>query len=56
LLLKEDSNRIVSYGGLGENGVHRLICLNGLSLVGGTVWEELGGVALLRRYVIGGRL
>lgn len=33
-------------GGLDENGSHRLVCLNALFPVGGTVWEGLGGAAL----------
>ena len=33
--------------GLNEYGPNRLVCLNAWSLVGGTVWEGLGGVALL---------
>ena len=32
---------------LNENGRHVLMCLNGSSLVSGSVWEGLGGVALL---------
>ena len=36
------------YVGLNENVLHRLICLNIWSLVGGTIWEGLGGVALLQ--------
>ena len=34
-------------GGFHENGPCRLICLNTWSPVGVTVWEGLGGVALL---------
>jgi hypothetical protein len=34
-------------GGLNENGPHRLMHLNALSIVGETVWEGLEGVALL---------
>ena len=32
---------------MGGNGPHRLVCLNVWSSVDGTVWEGLGGVALL---------
>ena len=32
---------------LNENSSHMLICLNAWSLLGGTVWEGVGGVALL---------
>ena len=32
---------------LDEKGPHRLIHLNSWSLVGGTIWEGLEGVALL---------
>jgi hypothetical protein len=34
-------------GALKETGLHRLIYLNACSAVGRTVWEGLGGVALL---------
>lgn len=34
-------------GGLNENGIYRLRYLKARSLVYGTVWEVLGGVALL---------
>lgn len=34
-------------GGLIENGPYRLICSNAWSPVGGTIWVELRGVALL---------
>lgn len=34
-------------GGLNENGPQRFMSLNTWSHVGGTVWEELEGVALL---------
>ena len=34
-------------GCLNENGSHRLLCLDAWSPVKGTVWEGLGGVALL---------
>jgi hypothetical protein len=30
-----------------ENGNYRLVCLRAWSLVGGTIWEALVGVALL---------
>jgi hypothetical protein len=33
--------------GLNENGLQRVMYLNTWPLVGGTVWEELGGVASL---------
>lgn len=36
-----------------ENGPQRLICLNAWSLVGGTVWERLGGAALLAEESLG---
>lgn len=32
---------------LNDNGPHKLMCLNALSLVGGTIWEGIRGVALL---------
>ena len=32
---------------LNANGSHRLTCLNTWSLVGGTIWKGLGGVAWL---------
>lgn len=38
---------VCCYDGLNEDGPHRFICLNTHSLVGGTVWEELGGMTLL---------
>lgn len=31
---------------LSKNGLHRFMCLNIRSSVGGTVWYGLGGVAL----------
>ena len=34
---------------MNENGPHTLIYLNVWSSVGGTVWKELGGVALLEK-------
>lgn len=34
-------------GGLNEKGLHKLMCLNTWSPVGGIVWERLGGVTLL---------
>lgn len=34
--------------GLHKSGSHKLICLNMWSVVGETVWEELGGVVLLK--------
>ena len=38
---------LIYCGDLSENGPHRLVRLNAWSLVGGTVWKGLGGVALL---------
>ena len=40
---------IIQYScdGLNENGPHRLIYLNAWLRVGRTVWEGIGGVALL---------
>jgi hypothetical protein len=35
-----------SSGGLNETSPHKLICLNTLSLVSGTIWEGLEGVFL----------
>lgn len=32
--------------GMNENGLHRLLHLNACSPVHGTIWEELGGMAL----------
>ena len=37
------------FGGLSENGLYRLMCLNIWSPVSGTVWERLGGVVLLEK-------
>ena len=34
-------------GGLTENGLHRLTCLNSWLPVGGIAWERLESVALL---------
>jgi hypothetical protein len=34
-------------GGFDETGPARLICVKAWSIVGGTVWEGLGAVALL---------
>jgi hypothetical protein len=36
-------------GGLNENDLHGLIDSNALSTVNGTIWEGLGGVALLEK-------
>ena len=41
------SPSLASCGGLNENGLYRLMYLKTLSELGGTVWERLGGVALL---------
>jgi len=41
------SNILRACGGSNEKGPHRLICLKMFVPVGETVWEELGGVALL---------
>jgi hypothetical protein len=38
----------VEHGSLNENHLHMLMCLNTFSPVGRTVWEGLGGVALLK--------
>lgn len=40
--------------GLHENLLHELIDLNTWSLIGGTVWEDLRGVALLEEICHGG--
>jgi hypothetical protein len=37
----------VGCGGLNENSLHRFMNLNIWFLDGGTVWEGLGGMALL---------
>lgn len=34
--------------GLNMNGLHRFIHLNSWSSVGGSLWEGLGGIALLK--------
>ena len=39
---------------LSENGTHRFMYWNAWSLVVGTVWRRLGGVALLKKCVTGG--
>lgn len=41
---------------LDENGPHRLICVNTWFPAGGTVWEGLGGIALLGKGVTGNGL
>ena len=33
-------------GSLNENGSNRLMHLNACSEVGGTIWEELGGIGV----------
>jgi hypothetical protein len=33
---------------VGQNGSHRLMCLSTWFPVGGTIWEGLGGLALLK--------
>jgi hypothetical protein len=38
---------IHGHGGLSENGLHRLFCLNTCSSIGWTVWEGSGGHTLL---------
>jgi hypothetical protein len=43
-------------GGLNGNDPHRCIYLNLCSQVGGAVWERLGGMALLERFITGGGL
>ena len=40
---------------LKDNGLHKFICSNTWSLVGGTLVEELGGVTLLKGCVIGSK-
>lgn len=35
-------------GGLNENGLYRCSCLNTWPLVGGIVWEELGGYSFIK--------
>lgn len=45
--------RVTAYGSLCENGPHRFICLRAWSPVRGTVWQGLGGVALLGKWVPG---
>lgn len=40
-------------GSLNENGSSRLIFLNALSPVGGTIREQLGGMALLEIVLLG---
>lgn len=48
-------NPTTRWGGLNEKGLHRLIGLNACFPVGGTVWEELGGVASLEEVCLCGR-
>lgn len=43
-------------GGWNGNGPHRLLYLNALPPVAGTVWEPLGGVGLLEEMCHRGRL
>lgn len=42
--IKGQGQKICFCGGLNRNDPCSLICLNALSTVGGTVWEELGSV------------
>lgn len=42
---------VTGRGSLNETVPHRLRCLNAWSLVGSTVWVDVGGVALLRKCV-----
>jgi hypothetical protein len=39
------------YGGLTENGPHRLLCLNAWSPLNGIVWVGLGGTVFVREDV-----
>lgn len=41
---------------MNESDPHSLICVNVCSPVTDTAWEELGGVAMTRRCVLGGGL
>lgn len=48
VLLSAKEKLAAGRGGLNENAPHRLRFLNTQSPIGDTVWDSLGGVALLK--------
>ena len=46
MYVPRDSETVTFHGGINKNVHHRFLYLNTWSLIGGIVWEGLGGMAL----------